>query len=341
MIGLLWAQRAELEARVAEQARQLEAFQRQEAERARAAAAAAAALPAPSALQQQPLPALTLQGQIPQRPAVTEAALQLSLQPSAGGSGSHAPQPLPLSGAAVRGFNAHLQYSLEQQVQQQPQQQARVAVPPQLTLQWEGGRGIYEGRAMPLQHQQQHQAAGVGHQMFGREAAVHPTLRSHNGLAAVPARTVAEVNSAAQGEPAFDWNAPPPQRAAGASNAPAQHDRAGFDWNAAPPQPAAPTTDAAARTGAGFDWNAPPPQRAPSYARAQDEGCIDWNAPPPQQAKPAAEQDGIQQLQALMAALPQFAGLAARLNKVGASSCAPTVSSNSIDAPALTFWCRQ
>jgi len=344
---------------VAEQARQLEAFQRQEVARARAASAATT-LPAPSVLQQQhPPPALTLQAQAPQMPAVTEAAQQLSLQPSAWGSGFHPPQPMPLSATTARGFSAYPQFAPEQQLQQrqqqQPQQQARAASPPLLALQWEGGSGGYDGAATPLQHQgatsghhtfhgDSSGLAGAGRavaaltqqQLLGGPASHHPTLRwdgggDHSGLAAAAGRPGVAGGAAAQYGFGLNRHDLPPQQAG-----------AGSDWNAPPQQPAAPERDAAGWAGAEFDLTASPPQRAMSYSHAHGGGGFDCNAPPlqhpaaagsapaqsgggnginappPQRAQPQESQDGIQQLQALMAALPQFAGLAARLNKVGA-----------------------
>ncbi len=372
---------------MAEQARQLEAFQRQEAERARAAVAATA-VPAPSALHQQqqhPPPALTLQAPVPQMPAVTEAAQQLSLQPSAWGSGSRPPQPMPLSATTARGVRVHHpQFTSEQQLQQWPQQQARAALPPQLALRWEGDRGGYDGAAPPLQHQHQHQAASSGlagagraviapsqQQLPGGTASYHPPIRwdgggSDSGRVMAGVRGAVAGGAAAPDGPGSDWHALPPQPAAMASNAAAQQPRAGFDWNAPPQQPAAPESYAAGRAGAEFDLNDSPPLRAVSHARAQGRGGFyrtapplqhpaaagsapaqnvsgiwnapppqsaaaagnapaqggansGWDAPPPQRAQPQEPQDGVQQLQALMAALPQFAGLAARLNKVGAT----------------------
>ena len=269
------AQRAELEARVAEQARQLEAFQRQEAERARAAAPAAVAAAALPSAPQQPPSALALQAEVPRLPAVSEAAQQLSLQPSVWGSGSYLPQQLPVTVHTVAGFPPGFQPVL----QQQPQQLQSMI----------HGRGL--SAAQPARDLR---PGSDGHGIAARQS---PQMQYHG-----------------TGYPAVDWDG----RGIHGAGAVAEHGQQQRQLQSGVASVPRLQWDGAGG-GGGLAAAAPRWDLRESTMPAQDAAASHWNDLPPQQPQPPSN-DGMQQLQALMAAMPQFAGLAARLDKVGAHS---------------------
>ena len=286
------AQRAALEARVAEQQRLLEFFQRQEAERVRAAASAAAA-PAPPALSAPYLPPPLLPLQPPVLPpavAVTgsagDAAPFTQPQP-AWATAPHATEQLLRSANAVPGVYTQNLPAVHQHYQQQQQQQPLLM----------------------------HQAAPAGCSApdgFGRvtspvmQPAMQPQPQQHQPQPQPPLLlSYAGVHG---GQPAHH----------GYSNSPDPGLSTQFPQQPAMSQAVIPgltPLNGSQRTGVS-------PHGTAHHAMRQDGGNSPVPAVPaarPQPDPPSAE-DGIRQLQALMAAMPQFAALAARLDKVGAHS---------------------
>ena len=272
---------------MAEQERLLEFFQRQEAERARAAsAAAAAAPPAPSAPHLQPpalLPQLPLD---PQAASVTGAAgavAPLTQQLPGYGVDAYPAQQQPLSANAMPGFADQTLPAVHQQQQQQQLLTHQAAAAGRLTFEGYGAGSASPGRQPAMQPQQQQQLQY--HQQL---------LLSRVGLPrGQPAHQ--EYSSSPPGWPAQLPESPVLPRAVVIPGPSMLHD-----------------------PGSRFNLGGSPVEIATSTI-FQDYGATPIPRPQPD---PPSEGDGMRQLQALMAAVPQFAFLAARLDKVGAHGTA-------------------